>query len=121
MKLFEALLLCHACRGYKVAVKHDPVAGEVFLEDTLFRDVSEPVDSAEPMSLEYGPYAELATALVMVLMNLTEFAGQIRETDLPPNENVTHHFGVDPHGDLMELYDKVQGFYHVLHEALGSS
>ena len=73
------------------------------------------------LNQEYGPHAELATALSMVLMNLTEFAGQIRETDLPPNENVTHHFGVDPHGDLTELYDKVQGFYHVLHEALGSS
>ena len=73
------------------------------------------------MNQEYGPHAELATALFMALMNLTDFAGQIRETDLPPNENVTHHFGVDPRGDLMELYDKVQGFYHVLHEALGSS
>ena len=47
MKLFGALLLCHACLGYKVAVdKQDPAAREVqLLNDRLFQDVSEPVEA----------------------------------------------------------------------------
>ena len=90
---------------------------------TNITDDQEWVDDIPDDNLErqYGPHADLSLALTMTMMNLSTFSGQINSRDRPQSPNSTHRFGVDPHADKLMLYDKVKGFYSVLHEVIGEN
>ena len=64
-------------------------------------------------------YKELASAMPLVLQNLTNYSGLINDKGAA-NGNITHHFG-DLANDLAMLSDKVSGLYSVLHEMLPES
>jgi len=61
------------------------------------------------VTAEYGPHADLAAAMSLVLINLTNVSGTLSE-----KHNISN-----PRDDLMMLYDKVDGFYVVLQEVMG--
>lgn len=68
-------------------------------------------------SKDFGPYGEVAVALPIVLINLSNFSGLIQPTGAG-HVDIEHTFG-DVDEDLELLYDKVAGFYGALHEVLG--
>lgn len=71
----------------------------------------------EPKQRPTGPVAELAIALPIVLVNLSNFSGQITN-----HRPLSHHyvFG-NISADLEMLYDKAAGFYSVLHESMAGT
>ena len=105
-------LACHVGTSYKF--KGDPTS------DQEWTDVDIASEGPDPIK-KYGPHADLSMALSLVLTNLSNYSGLINSRDRPHSANLTHYFGVDPHQDLLMLYDKVQGFYEVLHEAMGEN
>ena len=60
-----------------------------------------------------GPEAELATSFPFLLLNLSNFSGLITNKSHP---GIQHSFG-NVSRDLALLYEKVEGFYTVLHES----
>ncbi|CAJ1382944.1 unnamed protein product [Effrenium voratum] len=105
-------LTCHVGSSYKF--KGDPTSNQEWT------DVEIAPEGPDPLA-EYGPHADLSMALSLVLTNLSNYSGLINSRDVPHNANLTYYFGADPHQDLLVLYDKVQGFYEVLHEVLGEN
>ena len=75
---------------------------------------------ANEMQATYGESSGLAAALPLVLMNLSNFSGLLDSKNAPHFDNNTHHFGTGS-DDLALLYEKVAGFYHVLHESMDSA
>ena len=61
-------------------------------------------------------YQELASALPLVLQNLSNYSGLINDGG-KTNSNITYHFG-ELDKDLALLSDKISGFYSVLHDML---
>ena len=79
-------------------------------EETQEEEQEEAAEKLQP-----NPWMELGTALPTVLVNLSDYTGWISDQD--KLVNVSHKFGnVD--SDLELLYDKVTGFYSVLHERM---
>jgi hypothetical protein len=66
-----------------------------------------------------GKWGDLNAAIPLVLVNLTNLSGLMDAKLLPQHENVSHIFGLDPEADLSMLYEKVEGFFQILHEAMG--
>eukprot|EP00913_Durusdinium_trenchii_P032756 g30664.t1 len=62
---------------------------------------------------------DLALALPVVLVNLSNYTGLIMHHNEAITSDVTHHFG-DLLADLELLYDKVEGFYTILHQHMGA-
>ena len=77
-------------------------------------NVSETLNITEMVPL----HEELAAAILLVLINLTNCTGLISDKGAPDNPNITYHFGT-LESDLAMLSDKVSGFYSVLYEMLG--
>ena len=102
---FLLLLGSIECGAYKFSERHVHVNSSDEME----------VNATGPLPL----YKELTAALPLVLQNLSNFSGLINDKGMPPNPNITHHFG-DIESDLAMLSDKVSGFYYVLHELLGN-
>jgi len=75
---------------------------------------------ANQMQATYGESSGLAAALPLVLTNLSNFSGLLDSKNAPHFDNNTHHFGTGS-ADLALLYEKVEGFYHVLHENMDSA
>lgn len=61
-------------------------------------------------------YQELASALPLVIQNLSNYSGLINDGG-KTSSNITYHFG-ELDKDLALLSDKVSGFYSVLHDML---
>lgn len=64
----------------------------------------------------FGPDAELASSFPFVMMNLSNFSGLITNESHP---GIQHRFG-NVTKDLNLLYEKVEGFYAILHERMGA-
>lgn len=62
---------------------------------------------------------DLALALPVVLVNLSNYTGLIMHHNEAVTSDVTHSFG-DLLADLELLYDKVDGFYTILHQHMGT-
>ena len=63
----------------------------------------------------YGPHAELASSFPYVILNLSNFSGLVNNESHP---RIQHRFG-NATSDLDLFYEKVAGFYDILHEAMG--
>lgn len=61
----------------------------------------------------YGPHAELASSFPYVILNLSNFSGLVNNESHP---RIQHRFG-NATSDLNLFYEKVEGFYIILHEA----
>ena len=83
--------------------------------DEEAEETQEEEEEVAAEKLQPNPWRELGTALPTVLVNLSNYAGWISDQDKVVN--ISHKFGnVD--ADLALLYDKVTGFYSVLHEQM---
>lgn len=85
--------------GYKFSQKHDN-----------FSHVNANATLGVPL------YQELASALPLVIQNLSNYSGLINDGG-KTNSNITYHFG-ELDKDLAVLSDKISGFYSVLHDML---
>ena len=112
-RLWSPVLLLLGLSGLGLAFKvlnvEDPEVEVELPEDELEAPVG-----AVPL------FAQLAAAIPLVAINLTNFTGLISDKSAPHNENITYHFGF-LESDLAMLSDKVSGYYTVLHEMLGEA
>ncbi|CAK9006456.1 unnamed protein product [Durusdinium trenchii] len=95
----------------------DDFAATGLVRRELLEDLMDEDDEDEPLTAVTGPVAELAIALPIVLINMSNYSGQI--TNHRPRYK-TYTFG-NISSDLEMLYDKVQGFYSVLHESMNGT
>jgi len=74
-------------------------------------------DDEEEAVEEYGRFADLAVAFPLVNANLSYLTGLISGKYAPHDENLTHWFGI-LENDLEMLFDKVSGYFTVLHASM---
>lgn len=78
-------------------------------------------ETEEPSGdVDVALYGELTLATTVVLVNLSNYTGLIMSKDNTKSPDVSHQFGLDPEADRDLLFAKVEGFYSVLHQILGS-
>lgn len=95
------------------AENEDELDNEEELEDDEFLMESDlPLETLR----NWGQYGDLAVAFPIVLQNLTNYSGLINGQKAD-SENITYKFG-NPKDDEELLYDKVSGFFTVLHESM---
>eukprot|EP00439_Symbiodinium_sp_Y106_P045219 s3397_g5.t1 len=80
-------------------------------------DNSDDGDDDEEEVEEYGRFADLAVAFPIVISNLSNFTSLISGKYAPHDENLTHWFGM-LENDMEMLFDKVSGFFNVLHASM---
>lgn len=92
-------------------------AAEAQDADDADTDEDDELQTVAIRSLEsWGRYGDLAVAFPLAIQNLTNFSGLING-QAADSENITYKFG-NPKDDEELLYDKVSGFFTVLHESM---